>query len=87
MRQSYHATLNAQAESIAILRVENGWVLRDDSRCRDGEITPLRVAETPEALIAIIRRWAESQTALVTHHDTTAEVANAVRKRIEENTP
>lgn len=56
--------LSAQQENIAIMRVENGWLIRADGGSGAiGCITPLKVAETPEALCRIVSEWAASQDA------------------------
>lgn len=55
-----YETLNADRGSIVLMRVENGWLIRSDNRAT-ASFTPLRVAETPAALVEIVRAWAEAQ--------------------------
>lgn len=60
-------TLNPQQQTLAIMRVENGWLVRTDyGPSNMGLETPMRVAETPETLVAIIREWAVARESPVT---------------------
>jgi hypothetical protein len=55
----YPITLKS-ARDIVIMRVENGWLIREhgDGASR-GIVTPLKVAETPETLIELVKAWAD----------------------------
>lgn len=57
----YPLTLRSDRKDIAIMRVENGWLIRTNDHMAMGFVTPLQVAETPKALVAIVARWALSQ--------------------------
>ncbi len=54
----YHLTLLSQQTDIVLMRVENGWVIRTNDHFAMGSSTPLKVAETPAALVEIVRVWA-----------------------------
>lgn len=55
-------TLSSQQQTIAIMRVENGWLVRTETWISNmGHETPLMVAETPDALVEIVRTWAAGQ--------------------------
>ena len=59
----YRVTLESQ-RSISLMRVENGWLVRtSDESWTNNTVTPLLVAETPEALVKIVREWASGQVA------------------------
>lgn len=61
MQHNYDITMVSQRD-LVLMRVENGWVIRtNEGGFGSGNTTPLRVAETPEALIQIIRTWAVRQ--------------------------
>ncbi len=51
----------AQEENIAIMRVENGWLIRTNVGGMLGQETPLQVAETPGKLAQIVTDWAAGQ--------------------------
>jgi hypothetical protein len=53
----------ASRKDIVIMRVENGWLIRNHKGYGEGDLTPLSVAETPEALVKIILDWATAQEA------------------------
>jgi len=58
---NYPITLSPQQQTIAIMRVENGWLVRTDNGLSSaGMETPLCVAETLETLIEIVRDWGVS---------------------------
>ena len=56
----YYITLNSQQTSIVLMRVENGWIVRTHEGASMVNTTPLRVAETPEALLAIVKEWTDA---------------------------
>ena len=58
---NYDLRLSTDRKNIAIMRVENGWLIRSDENGMMGSVTPLLVAETPAALVEIVRTWAAAQ--------------------------
>lgn len=76
-----------QAAVSVVERERDAWDTMRRERARRGQHSAAEVAHVAvEALERLLLRlWqADPRT---THRDTTAEVAEAVRKRIEENTP
>lgn len=58
MAEEYQISLLSERQDIVIMRVENGWVIRTQSGGYGGASTPLKVAQTVEALAAIVTEWA-----------------------------
>lgn len=58
----YQCTLAAERASIAIMRVENGWLIRTADDSYSGEITPLQVAETADMLSELVMKWAAASS-------------------------
>jgi hypothetical protein len=56
-----HCTLLSEVADIKIMRVDNGWIIRTAGDGFESIGTPLQVAETPGALLAIVNRWASAQ--------------------------
>jgi hypothetical protein len=59
-----YVTLKPERRSIAVLRVDNGWLIKGNA---SGDFdSPVLVASTPDILTSIIRAWAAGQ---VSHAD------------------
>jgi len=57
-----YMTLLAQTANIAIMRVENGWIIRTNEGLASlDRFTPLKVAQNPDALAHLVREWAQGQ--------------------------
>jgi hypothetical protein len=60
--QDWQIRLSPTLTELAVTRVENGWLIRTDSRFERPSSTPLMVAETPEKLSEIVMSWAVGQS-------------------------
>ena len=58
----YRITMESQRD-LLIMRVENGWVIRNHSDMGAQYYTPMTVAETADALVKLVLDWATAQEA------------------------